>query len=210
MSKTVEFWFDFGSPAAYLAYTQLPGIAERSGARIDWRPMLLGGVFQATDNRSPVSVPAKGRYMWDDLQRFAARYGVVYRRAINFPVNTITLMRGATALRMQAGAGGDSTMSSTDDHTPFDRYVKAVFGAMWHEPRDMTDLSVVGQVISEAGLDAAALMAQVQSPEVKAQLKADTDAAVAKGVFGAPTFFVGDQMFWGQDRLDWVEAELQK
>lgn len=202
MSKTVEFWFDFGSPAAYLAYTQLPGIAQRNGASIEWRPMLLGGVFQATDNRSPITVPAKGKYTFVDFKRHANKYGVPFKMALNFPVNTITLMRGATALHMQA--------ASTGDRTAFDRYLKAVFEAMWHEPLDMTDLSVVGQVVTGAGLDAAALMAQIQSPEVKAQLKADTEAAVAKGIFGAPTFFIGDQMFWGQDRLDWVEAELQK
>ncbi len=199
--KTVEFWFDFGSPAAYLAWAELPKVAQRTGAQIAWKPMLLGGVFQATDNRSPVSVPAKGRYMWDDLQRFARRYGVTYRRALNFPVNTITLMRGATALQMAAEA---DPACQGDFHT----YVDAVYRAMWQEPQDMSDLAVVGQVVQASGLDAAALLARTQAPEVKERLKADTATAVARGIFGAPSFFVGDTLYWGQDRLDWVEQHL--
>jgi 2-hydroxychromene-2-carboxylate isomerase len=206
MSKTVEFYFDFGSPAAYLAWTQLPQIAERTGAAIVWRPMLLGGVFQATDNRSPVSVPAKGRYMWDDLQRFAKHYGVTYRYAINFPVNTITLMRGATALQMAVEAAAQADRAEAQ--ASFERYVAAIYQAMWLEPQDMTDLGNVGRVIAEAGLDAAALAARTQAPEVKERLKADTAAAVARGIFGAPSFFVNDTLYWGQDRLDWVERHL--
>jgi len=195
MSKTVEFFFDFGSPAAYLAYSQLPRIAEQSGAELVWRPFLLGGVFQATGNRSPVEVPAKGAYMLADLARFAERYGVTYRHNPHFPINTLMLMRGAVALQM---------------HQPdrFGPYVDAVFKAMWVDGRDMNDPSVVGAVLHEAGLDAGKVVALCGQQDVKDRLKAVTQEAVERGVFGAPTMFVAGRMYWGQDRLDFVREAL--
>jgi len=197
MSKAVEFYFDVGSPAAYLAWTQLPAIAREAGAEIEYRPFLLGGVFQATGNRSPMEVPAKGQYMQDDLQRFARRYGVPFAHNPHFPINTLTLMRGALGLQLR----------EPQRMVP---YGDAVFRAIWVEGRDMNDPATVAGVLQRAGFDPAQLLALASDPAVKDQLKAVTQEAVARGVFGAPTFFVGPEMFWGQDRLDFVKEELQQ
>jgi 2-hydroxychromene-2-carboxylate isomerase len=196
MSKTVEFYFDFGSPYSYLAYKALPGIAAARGAKIVWRPMLLGGVFKATGNHSPVEIPAKGRWLNQDLQRWAARYGAVFKNNPHFPVNTLVLMRGAAGMQLR---GAD-----------FDKYVETIFRAMWEEPRNLGEPQELAEVLRQAGFDADAFMALVSDAAVKDQLKKDTEDAVARGVFGAPTFFVGDEMFWGQDRLDFVAQALDK
>ncbi len=194
--KEVEFYFDVGSPAAYLAWTQLPRIAQESGAALVFRPMLLGGVFQATGNHSPMQVPAKGRYVMADLERFAHRYGVAFRHNPFFPINTLALMRGAIGLQMR-------------DEARMAPYADAVFRAIWVEGLDMGEPQVVGTALQRAGFDPQALFALASEPEVKERLKAATQEAVARGVFGAPTFFVGSQMYWGQDRLDFVKEALQ-
>lgn len=191
MTRTVEFFFDFGSPAAYLAATQIEAVA--GDADVIWRPMLLGGVFKATGNASPVMVPAKGKWMMDDLSRWAARYGVPLTLPPGFPINTLYLMRGASALE------------GTPD---FATYVRAVYAAIFGEGRDMSDPAVIGKVLEAAGLDAQAVIAATQDDAVKARLKTTTDEAVARGAFGAPTMFVGDQMFFGQDRLEFVREAL--
>jgi 2-hydroxychromene-2-carboxylate isomerase len=195
MATTVEFYFDVGSPAAYLAWTQMPRFAGETGARVEYRPMLLGGVFQATANRSPMEVPAKGRYMLDDLERFARRYGVAFSHNPFFPINTLTLMRGATGLQLR----------EPQRMVP---YVDAVFRAIWVEGRNMNDPATVGAVLQAAGFDPTALLALAAEPEVKERLKALTQEAVARGVFGAPTFFADGRMYWGQDRLDFVKEAL--
>ncbi|KAF1070674.1 2-hydroxychromene-2-carboxylate isomerase [Variovorax sp.] len=195
MTKTVEFYFDFGSPAAYLAATQLPHVCADTGAELVWKPMLLGGVFQATGNHSPAEIAPKGSYMTTDLQRFAKRYGVPFVHNPHFPINTLLLMRGATAIQLQQPAR-------------FDAYVDAIYHAMWVEPRNLNDPAEVGAVLQAAGFDPAALLAAAGQQEVKDRLKAVTQEAVARGVFGAPTMFVGDDMFWGQDRLDFVREAL--
>jgi len=194
-ARTIEFLFDFGSPTTYLAHTQLPRIAADTGARVDYVPMLLGGVFKATGNQSPVMVPAKGRWMGGDLARFAQRYGVPFAFNPNFPINTLTLMRGAVGMQMR----------QPDRFMP---YVDAVFRAMWVEPVNMGDPAVVAKTLGAAGFDAEQFMALVGDAEVKAKLIANTEAAVARGVFGAPTCFVGDAMFFGQDRLDFVREAV--
>ena len=194
MTKTVEFFYDFGSPTVYLAATQLPRIAGSVGATIDWRPMLLGGVFKSTGNQSPVVVPAKAAHMKDDLERFAKRYGVPFRFNPHFPINTLALMRGAVAYQ------DDVVVSST--------YREAIFTAIWVEARNLNEPDVIGQVLGAAGLDPAELMNRIGEQTVKDQLIANTEEAVNRGVFGAPTFFVGDQMFFGQDRLDFVTEAL--
>jgi len=196
MTKTVEFYFDFGSPYSYLAYKALPGIAAAHGAKIVWRPMLLGGVFKATGNHSPVEIPAKGKWMQQDMQRWAARYGAVFRNNPHFPINTLVLMRGAAGMQMR---GQD-----------FDKYVEAIFRAMWENPRNLGEPQELAAVLRQAGFDADAFLALVNDPAVKEQLKKNTEEAVARGVFGAPTFFVGEEMFWGQDRLDFVAAALTR
>ena len=178
-ARTIEFLFDFGSPTTYLAHTQLPRIARETGARVDYVPMLLGGVFKATGNQSPVMVPPKGRWMGGDLARFARRYGVPFTFNPHFPINTLTLMRGAVGLQMR-------------QPDRFMAYVDAVFRAMWVEPVNMGDPAVLAKTLGAAGFDAEAFMALVGDAEVKAKLIANTEAAVARGVFGAPTCFVGD------------------
>jgi 2-hydroxychromene-2-carboxylate isomerase len=193
--KTVEFWFDFGSPASYLAWFQLPKTAASRGAAIDWRPMLLGGVFQATSNRSPVEVPSKGKWMHGDLPRWAERYGAPYKRNPHFPINTLTLMRGAVGLQMK-------------NDPRFPKYVETVYRAIWEDEKNMNDPNVVGTVLKEAGFDPAEFMAMVGDPGVKDKLKAVTQEAVERGVFGAPTMFVDGQQHFGQDRIDFVADRL--
>lgn len=196
MAKTVEFYFDFGSPASYLAWTQLPGIATGHGAVLVYRPVLLGGIHKATNNVSPATIPAKGAWMQLDLARFARRYGVQYAYNPHFPINTLMLMRGATGTQVH-------------DEQLFLRYVDVVFRAIWERPRNMSDLPTIQAVLEEAGLDPAFLFQLVGDPSVKEKLKSDTEAAVARGLFGAPTMFVGEEMFFGQDRLDFVKEALR-
>jgi 2-hydroxychromene-2-carboxylate isomerase len=196
MTKSVEFYFDFGSPASYLAYTQLPALCFDAGATLVWKPMLLGGVFQATGNHSPATIPAKGAYTFTDFDRFAKRYGVPLKQNPYFPINTLTLMRGAAGLQLREPAR-------------FEPYMDAIFRAIWVDAQNLNDPAIVAAVLQAAGFDAAALLTLSQEPEVKERLKVATQQAVERGVFGAPTFFVGDQMFWGQDRLDFVKEALQ-
>ncbi|MCO6055993.1 2-hydroxychromene-2-carboxylate isomerase [Pseudomonas sp. MOB-449] len=195
MTKTVEFFFDLGSPASYLAWTQLPGICARHGATLRYRPMLLGGVFQATGNASPAAVPAKARHTMIDMQRFARRYGVPMHFNPHFPINTLALMRGAIGMQMR-------------QPERFEAYLEAMFRALWQDKRNLGDPSVLGASLQAAGFDPAALLELVGDPEVKDALKAATEEAVRRGVFGAPTCFVGEEMFFGQDRLDFVEEAL--
>ena len=195
MSKQVEFYFDFGSPYTYLAYHQLPKITAKRNATIVWRPMLLGGVFQSTGNRSPIEIPAKGRYSLIDLQRWARHFGVPMTMNPHFPINTLQLMRGAVAYQLRG-------------EEEFQRYLAAIFGAMFERPRNLGQAEQVAAVLQEHGFDAAEFPALISDPTVKDRLKRNTEEAVTRGVFGAPTFFVGEQMFWGQDRLDFVEQAL--
>lgn len=195
MSKKVEFFFDFGSPASYLAWTQLPKIAAATGAEIVWRPMLLGGVFKATGNASPVLVPAKGRWMMADLGRFAMKYGVPLNVPPNFPVNTLAMMRGACGIQLKRP--GD-----------FQNYVAAMFEGMFARGLAMDDPGVLAEVLTAAGFNKAEFDALVADPAVKRALIDNTEEAVARGVFGAPTIFVGDEMHFGQDRLEFVARAL--
>lgn len=193
MAKSVDFYFDYGSPTTYLAWTQLPALSKRTGATVNYKPILLGGVFQATGNRSPVEIAAKGKYMFDDLKWFAARYGVKYQRNAHFPINTLNLMRGALA-------------ALRDGY--FVPYSEAIFKAMWVDDVNMNEVAQIGKVLSAAGLDAQKIMAATQEPAIKEALKSATEEAVQRGVFGAPTFFVGEHMHFGQDRLPYVEELL--
>jgi 2-hydroxychromene-2-carboxylate isomerase len=196
MTKSFEYWFDFGSPAAYLAFTQLPKLETETNAKAVYRPMLLGGVFQATGNQSPASVLAKGAYTFKDFARFAERYGVPFNSNPHFPINTLLLMRGAIGIQQQ-------------EPERFLAYCKTVFQAIWVDSLNMNDPAAVGVVLHKAGFDPQSLMALANDAVIKEALKTATTDAVARGVFGAPTFFVGTQMFWGQDRLDFVKEALQ-
>lgn len=194
----VQFYFDFGSPNAYLAHLLIPEIERRTGAKFEYVPILLGGVFKLTNNRSPAEKMAgiKNRLQYEQLemQRFIRRHGITqFKFNPFFPVNTLLLMRGAIAAQLEG---------------VFARYVDAMFRDVWAEPKDMDDPEVVRAALQESGFDAAALLARTQDPEVKDRLLKNTQASVERGTFGSPTFFVGNEIFFGKDRLGDVEEEI--
>ena len=193
-----EFHFDFGSPNAYLAHRVIPAIEQRIGARFDYVPVLLGGVFKATNNRSPAEafrdIRNKREFAELETRRFLARHGIAdFRRNPFFPVNTLLIMRGAVAAR-QAGC--------------FERYVDVVFRHMWSEPKKLDEPDVVRAVLDANGLDAQHLLRLTQSADVKQELIRNTEASVARGTFGSPTFFVGAEIFFGKDQLRDAEEEF--
>jgi len=199
MAKTLEFLFDFGSPNCWLAYRTLPPILARTQARLQIEPVLLGGVFKATNNQSPIAAFAavKGKLAYEQLEmdRFIARHGLTqFRMNPHFPVNTLMLMRGLVAA-CAAGQG--------------DAYIEAGLRGLWEEGLNLADPAVLAARLDRAGLDGAALIAQGQTPEMKAALVEATSRAVARGVFGLPTFFVGEEMFFGKERLAQIEEELR-
>jgi 2-hydroxychromene-2-carboxylate isomerase len=199
MSATIEFIFDFGSPNAYLAYRALPPILERTGARVDIKPCLLGGIFKATGNQAPMIAyaPIKGKMEYEmlEVRRFVARHRFEkFRLNPNFPVNTLMLMRGLVAAR-EAGLG--------------DAYLEMGLKGMWEDGLKLDDKQVLAGAIDAAGLDSASLLAAAESGPIKQKLADNTAAAVGRGVFGVPTFFVGDEMFFGKERLGQVEEAVE-
>jgi 2-hydroxychromene-2-carboxylate isomerase len=195
MSKTVEFYFDLGSPATYLAYTQLPKICAQTDTRLVYIPLLLGGVFKATGNASPATVPAKGRYMFQDLDRYAKRYGVPLKFNPHFPINTLMLMRAVTGIQLR-------------HPERFAEFIDCLFKAIWVDGRNLDEPETVAAVLSENAFDPQEVLALTADEEVKAVLKDNTEKAVQRGVFGAPSMFVGNQLYFGQDRLDFVLEAL--
>ncbi len=196
--REIEFHFDFGSPNAYLAHRVIPSIEQRIGAKFGYIPVLLGGVFKATNNRSPAEafhdIPSKRAFMELETRRFLDRHGITdFRRNPFFPVNTLLIMRGAVAAR-HAGC--------------FERYVEVVFHNMWCEPKKLDEPEIIRAVLDGNGLDAARLLEMTQSAAVKQELLRNTENSVARGTFGSPTFYVGDEMFFGKDQLRDVEAEF--
>ena len=195
----VEFHFDFGSPNAYLAHLVIPQIEQRTGGKFEYVPVLLGGVFKLTNNRSPAEslqgIKNKREYQDLEMQRFLRRHGIA-QFAWNpfFRVNTLLIMRGAVAAQLEA---------------VFARYVDEVFRHMWADPKKMDDPEVVRAALEDSGLDAARLLARVQEPDVKDRLLKNTQDSVARGTFGSPTFFVGNEIFFGKDRLRDVEEEIR-
>ncbi len=190
-----QFLFDFGSPNAYLSHKVIPAIEKRTGVAFEYVPILLGGIFKATNNKSPAETLAgiknKREFMELETQRFLKRFNVKpYVWNSNFPVNTLMLMRGAIAAQAEG---------------VFETYVEAAFHHMWEEPKKMDDPEVLGKALTTSGLDAAKLFARAQEPEIKNKLLENTQAAVARGAFGSPTFFVGDEMFFGKEQLREVE-----
>ena len=194
MTRTLEFYFDYGSPYSYLADTQVEAIAQRTGATLARKPMLLGGVFKSTGNHSPAEMPQKSAWSGFDMPLWARHYGVPFQRNPFFPVNTLALMRGAAAAQIDGS---------------FERYHPAIFKAMWIDGRNLNDIKEVAAVLVGAGLDPQKFGNRIQEQDVKDRLKATTDEAVARGVFGAPTSFVDGRMFFGNDRLPFVELALK-
>ena len=196
MTNSVEFYFDVASPPSYIAHERLPGIVERSGATLILRPVLVGGIFKLSGNAGPVKVPAKRAYMMEvELPRLARQHGIALGFDPGAPFDSLGLMRGAMV------AAEDQRLAE---------YVAAMFRAMWAESKNLSDPAVVAEVLGVAGFDAARMFARIQEQEIKSKLIAATETAAARGLFGVPTFFVGTEMFFGQDHLDLVELALHK
>jgi 2-hydroxychromene-2-carboxylate isomerase len=195
---TVEFHFDFGSPNAYLSHCVIPAIEQRTGAAFVYVPVLLGGIFKATNNRSPMETFAgvrnKSEYQRLEMERFVRRHAITFNFNPFFPLNTLMLMRGAIAAQTLG---------------VFERYVDVIFRSMWAEPKKMDDADIFRRVLDESGLDGARVLELIQTPAVKEQLLANTHRSVERGAFGSPTFFVGDEMYFGKDRLREVEEALE-
>ncbi len=197
MTKTVDFYFDFASPNAYLSHQVVSGIEERTGAKFNYIPVLLGGIFKATNNKPPMEaffgILNKNEYQSVEMQRFQKRHGIdKFKMNPHFPVISLQIIRGAI------GAQKDGYL---------DKYIDEVLKHMWEEPKKMDDPEVIKEAFTESGFDAERLMEQMQDPEVKAQLISNTEEAVKRGVFGIPTFFVGEEIFFGKDTL-WQVEEL--
>lgn len=193
-TPTIEFFWDAASPYTYLAATQIEALASRTGARLEWKPFLLGKVFEASGNRMPASVPAKGKYLFKDVQLWARYYDVPFTFPKVFPINSLLPQRTACAA-IAAGRGED--------------YAKALMGAYWGKGRDISQPDEIEKVCAALDLDGAALLTQAAEPSAKGLLRANTEEAGQRGAFGAPTFFIGEQMFWGNDRLSLMEASLK-
>jgi 2-hydroxychromene-2-carboxylate isomerase len=196
MAKTFDYYFDFGSLATYLAHTQMDKIKAETGASPIYLPMLLGAVFKATGNASPASVPAKGKYIFVDFKRFADSYGVPLETNPFFPIITTTLMRMLTGLQMRSDARVHEFMDT-------------IFKAIWVDAMNLNAPEVVEQVLREAHFDPVELLQLANEQATKDRLKDITTQAVDRGVFGAPTFFVGQVMFWGQDRIEQLKVALR-
>ena len=193
MQRTIDFFYDIGSPYSYLAATQVPRLAERTGAAVVWRPFLLGGVFKAAGNDMPARVPAKARWMLEDLSRWAKHYGVPFVFPPFFPPNTVRAMRACVAASRHGRVAEVSL---------------ALFRAYWCEGHDPSGEAAIRAAAEGAGLDGGALFAATDDPAVKDGLRAATEEAVARGAFGAPSFFVGDALFWGNDRIELLVESL--
>ena len=195
--KSVEFYFDLGSPYSYLAYYRLLQMAEQLEIQIVYKPILLGGVFKATGNRSPIEIPVKGAYSILDMQRWAEYYQIPMQMNPHFPMNTLTLMRILTGVQLL-------------HLEKFEQVLKLLFDAMFGTPQNLNELTVLAEVLKPSGFSVEDIMSMVQSDVVKQKLITETEQAILRGIFGAPTFFVGDEMYWGQDRLHFVEQALNK
>ena len=189
--KRLELFFDLASPYSYLAATQMPELARRTGATVVWRPMVLGAVFKACGNDMPAKVANKGRWMGQDLQRWATHYGVPWHFSSHFPLNTVKAMRLVLV-----------------DDAKAEAVALAAFRSLWADDRNITEEAELRRIAAAAGLDPDAALAAIEDARIKDRLRANTDEAIARGAFGAPTMFVDDQLFWGNDRLQFVEAAL--
>jgi len=198
MTPKVEFHFDFGSPNAYFVHKLVPQVEQRTGAKFTYVPILLGGVFKLTNNQPPMvqfkDIKSKQDYQRLEIVRFIRKHGLTqFKMNPHFPVNTVQIMRGAVAAEM------DGQLA---------KYVNAVFHHMWEEGKKMDDPEAIRAALDASGLDGARTLARIQEQEVKDRLLRNTEGSVARGTFGAPTFFVGDEIFFGKDRLRDVEEEI--
>ena len=196
--QTVEFFFEFSSPYSYLASTQIPGIAARHKAEVYWKPIVLGAVLNHVGSQMPAAIPAKGAYMLHDLRRWAEQYKVPITMPAMFPVRSITAHRAILAVKRDY------------DQAAMVRLIHACFRAYWVDGRDISNIEVLGDLIKSTGLDADRVLKNTQDPDIKGALRAFTDEALSRGVFGAPTMFVGDEMYWGNDRLQFVDGALAR
>jgi len=199
MTPKVEFHFDFGSPNAYFVHKLIPAVEKRTGATFVYVPILLGGVFKLTNNQAPMvqfkGIKNKLEYQRLETARFVAKHKLAqFRMNPHFPVNTVQIMRGAAAAQMDGGLAA---------------YVDAVFHHMWEAPKKMDDPAVIRTALDQSGLEGDRMLARIQDQEVKDALLKNTEASVARGTFGAPTFFVGEEVFFGKDRLRDVEEEIE-
>ncbi|WP_036566587.1 2-hydroxychromene-2-carboxylate isomerase [Oceanospirillum beijerinckii] len=192
-NKSIDFYYDYISPASYLAWTQLAGICERTGATINYKPMLLGGVFKQQGTNSPITIPAKWQWMQKDFARYAAHYGVPYQLNPHFVFSTVGAMRGAIWAQQQGRV---------------EDYNQAMYTAAWVDGKDLSSPEVLAEVLTDAGFNTE-VMDAVTQPEIKQALIQACEDAVAQGVFGAPTMIVNGELFFGQDRLEWVERALK-
>ena len=195
MTKAVEFYFDFASPTAYLAHTQLPAICDACDASLNYHPALLGGIFKAAANSSPIMVPAKGGYMMSDLARYAKRYDVTLNINTNFPFNSLALMRCAAGIKIT-------------QPERLAEYIALMYQAIWVDNLNVNDEASVATLLNENGFDGAAVLALSQDVKVKEALKSTTEDVDSKGAFGLPSMFVDDELYFGQDRLDFVKEAL--
>lgn len=194
---TIEFFYDVGSAYSYLAATQIDALAARSGAIVRWRPFLLGGVFKATGNDMPARVPNKARWLLVDTQRWAQTYGVDFVMPTRFPLVTIATMRALVSADLRFGEGAQKALAH------------ALFRGFWVEDRDVADEAVIAELAGKAGLDGASIVAGLSAQDTKDALRASTDEAVQRGAFGAPAMFVGQDLYWGNDRLGQLEDALR-
>ena len=194
--KVIEFYFDVGSPYSYIGFHRIQQIAQQYQAELIWKPMLLGGVFKATGNSSPMAVPAKARYSMIDLQRWAKLWQIPVQMNPYFPINTLQLMRLITAVQLF-------------QPEVFLNVLTGIFNAMFGQPRNLNDLNELIQLMQELGLEVAQVKSWLEDEKVKSELKVVTEEAIARGVFGAPSWFVDDELYWGVDHLHFVEAALQ-
>lgn len=197
MKKSVDFYYDFVSSASYLAYKRLPAMVEAAGGRINWKPMLLGGVFKAVGNASPALIKAKGDWLFADMKRIADKHGFAFDVNPGFPLNTVSVMRGAIA----AEHLGPEVLAP---------YMDVMFDGAWASGDDLSNPEVVMELMEKANLPAIEIANMAQDQAIKDELRANTEEAVNRGAFGAPTFYVEDEMHWGQDRIDAVMEALER
>ncbi len=191
MAKQIEFFYDYLSPFSYLADTQLPALARRTGAEIVYRPVLMGAIMKAAGNAGPLVIQGKGNYNIADFQRWTRRYGLAARFSPHFPFNTIRVLRGAIAAQQ---------------HGRFAQFHPAAFRAIWEQGQDLSKEDALQRLLAEVEIEPAL----IEGDDIKNQLRANMDEAVSRGAFGVPAIFVNDEMFWGNDRLDFVEEALTR